>query len=151
MTCGGHMGLAMKTVLFLAIAVVAQAAGNVCLAIGIKPLAVLASFDPGAWPTLVAAALSNPWLWAGTVLLIIFTVLFTLVLSWADLSLAMPVVSVEVVVNVALAAWLLGERVEPLHWAGVALVAGGVALVADSARPPVATATISSCGEDPRS
>ena len=43
-------------------------------------------------------------------------------------------ISVEIVVNVALAGWLLGESVSPLHWLGTVLVAAGVALVVGSAR-----------------
>ena len=63
-----------------------------------------------------------------------FTLLFTLVLSWTDLSLAIPVISVEIVVNVALAGWLLGESISPLHWLGTILVAAGVALVVGTAQ-----------------
>ncbi len=123
----------MKTILFLAVAVCAQAAGNVCLSLGMRQLVATADLSIGHWPDAVLLALANPWLWAGTLLLVLFTLLFTLVLSWTDLSLALPVISVEIVVNVALAAWLLGETVSPLHWLGTVLVAAGVALVVGTA------------------
>ena len=120
----------MKTIVFLALAVTVQAAGNVCLSLGMRQFA-LAS---GSWADLALFALTNPWLWAGAACLASFTLLFTLVLSWTDLSLALPVISVEIVVNVALAGWLLGEKVSPLHWAGTVMVAAGVALVVGSAK-----------------
>jgi len=123
----------MKTILFLAVAVAAQAAGNVCLSLGMRRLSA-AAFDTAHWADLAVLALTNPWLWAGAAFLITFTLLFTLVLSWTDLSLALPVISVEIVVNVALAGWLLGERVSPLHWVGTVMVAAGVALVVGSAK-----------------
>jgi len=123
----------MKTILFLAVAVAAQAAGNVCLSLGMRQLAA-ASLESGHWADLAVLALSSPWLWAGAALLATFTLLFTLVLSWTDLSLALPVISVEIVVNVALAGWLLGEQVSPLHWVGTVMVAAGVALVIGSAK-----------------
>jgi drug/metabolite transporter (DMT)-like permease len=123
----------MKTLLFLAVAVAAQAAGNICLSLGMRHLAAAFSSEPGHWLTLAMLALTNPWLWAGAALLATFTLLFTLVLSWTDLSLALPVISVEIVVNVALAGWLLGESVSPLHWLGTVLVAAGVALVVGTA------------------
>ncbi|MEI6987004.1 MAG: hypothetical protein WCK65_12845 [Rhodospirillaceae bacterium] len=131
----------MKTTLFLAVAVIAQAAGNVCLSLGMRSLSTAPLFDFGSWTEVALAALSNPWLWSGAALLTLFTILFTLVLSWTDLSLAMPVVSVEIVINVALAGWLLGERVSSLHWAGTVMVAAGVAVVLGSSRdkpPPAA-------------
>lgn len=120
----------MKTILFLALAVIVQAAGNVCLSLGMRQFAAAS----GSWPDLALFALTNPWLWAGAAGLASFTLLFTLVLSWTDLSLALPVISVEIVVNVALAGWLLGEKVSPLHWLGTVMVAAGVALVVGSAK-----------------
>jgi drug/metabolite transporter (DMT)-like permease len=125
----------MKTILFLAVAVAAQAAGNVCLSLGMHQIGTAASAaGPGYWAELAVLALTSPWLWAGAGLLIIFTLLFTLVLSWTDLSLALPVISVEIVVNVALAGWLLGESISPLHWVGTVMVAAGVALVIGTAK-----------------
>ncbi len=124
----------MKTLLFLAVAVAAQAAGNICLSLGMRHLAAAFNADSGDWIALAGLALTSPWLWAGAALLATFTLLFTLVLSWTDLSLALPVISVEIVVNVGLAGWLLGESVSPLHWLGTLLVAAGVALVVGTAR-----------------
>ena len=46
----------------------------------------------------------------------------------------MPVVSIEIVVNVALAHLVLGEDISLKRWLGVFLVALGVALVSLSAR-----------------
>ena len=142
----------MKTILFLAFAVIAQAAGNVCLTLGMHQLKA-AGLGTAHWreiaPDLAILALTNPWLWAGAALLILFTVLFTLVLSWTDLSLALPVISVEIVVNVALAGWLLGEVVGARHWLGTLMVAAGVALVIGTAndRAPAATSSAPTEGQ----
>lgn len=122
----------MKTILFLAVAVAAQAAGNVCLSLGMRRFAGM-PLDLAHAADLGLLALTNPWLWAGAALLATFTLLFTFVLSWTDLSLALPVISVEIVVNVALAGWLLGERISSLHWLGTVMVAAGVALVVGTA------------------
>jgi len=130
----------MKTIVFLALAVVVQAAGNVCLSLGMRQFAAVSG--SGSWADLAVFALTNPWLWAGAAGLASFTLLFTLVLSWTDLSLALPVISVEIVVNVALAGWLLGEKVSPLHWLGTVMVAAGVALVVGSAKDKRPEATL---------
>ena len=116
--------------ILLAVAILVQAAGNVCLTIGMKGLAALAQAHPGDWLPLIPAALGSPVIIIGVVMLIGFFILFATVLSRSDLSLAMPIVSFEIVVNVALAYVIIGEPVSPLRWAGTALVATGVALVA---------------------
>ena len=131
----------MKTFVFLTLAVIVQAAGNVCLSLGMRQFAAVSGSE--SWGELAVFALSNPWLWAGAGCLATFTLLFTFVLSWTDLSLALPVISVEIVVNVALAGWVLGEQVSSLHWVGTVMVAAGVALVVGSAnekRPETAAA-----------
>jgi uncharacterized membrane protein len=59
---------------------------------------------------------------------------FTTVLARADLSVVVPIVSFEIVVNVALADLVIHEKVSVLRWAGTLLITCGVALVAFSAR-----------------
>lgn len=122
----------IRTVIALALAVIVQAAGNVCLSLGMRSVADLAHSDPGDWLAVVSAGATIPWLWIGAGLLFAFFLLFTAVLSWSELSLAVPIVSFEIVVNVALARILLGEQVSVLRWAGAGLVAIGVAMVAGS-------------------
>ena len=51
----------------------------------------------------------------------------------------MPVVSIEIVVNVALAHLVLGEDISLKRWLGVCLVALGVTLVSLSARQTTIT------------
>ena len=123
----------MRVVFFLILAVVMQAAGNLCLSVGMKQLAALASIHPVHWQAAALAAMAQPLNWLGILFLVGFFVLFATVLSRSDLSFAMPIVSIEIVLNVALAHIILHEDVSPLRWAGVSLVASGVALVSLSA------------------
>ena len=124
----------MRLAVLLTIAILIQAAGNVCVSFGMKSLGALAAAQPGDWAVLAVAAVSDPTTVIGILLLLGFFVLFATVLSGADLSVAMPIVSFEIVVNVVLAYLILGENVSPLRWAGTGLVAIGVACVAASAR-----------------
>jgi drug/metabolite transporter (DMT)-like permease len=123
----------MHIAVLLAVAILIQAAGNVCLSIGMKGFAVVAASQPDAWGTLALMALTEPMIVIGVLLLLGFFILFATVLAGADLSVAMPIVSFEIVLNVALAYLIIGEEVSPLRWAGTALVAAGVACVALSA------------------
>lgn len=51
-------------------------------------------------------------------------------LSFADLSFAVPATAASLVLETLLARSILGERVQPRRWAGCLLVAAGVALLA---------------------
>lgn len=129
----------MRIAILLILAVVMQAAGNLCLSVGMKRIAAFASVHPDHWQATALAATAQPLNWLGVLFLVGFFILFVTALSRSDLTLAMPIVSVEIVLNVALAHIILHEDVSPQRWAGVFLVASGVALVSLSARQRAAS------------
>jgi len=129
-----RQGDIMKTAILLAVALALQALGNVSLSKGMKIIGLSAVSDVGHWPTLIISAATNPFIWLGMALLLVVVMLLSIVLSWADLSLVLPVTSVEIVLNVALAYWLLGEAVTFRQWTGTLIIAIGVAFVARSAQ-----------------
>jgi len=114
----------MKTYAILALAVVAQAIGNVCLSRGMKELG-----SAGSIFSLFSQAAASPAIWVGTALLLLFFLLFAAALSWADLSFVVPAISIEVVANVAFAQYFLKEPVSPVRWLGTLLISIGVILV----------------------
>jgi drug/metabolite transporter (DMT)-like permease len=79
----------------------------------------------------------SPMIWTGTLLMILFFLLFLTVLSKADLSFVLPVLSIEVVVNVAFAGYFLNEPVSTARWIGTMLISMGVLLVFRSERQAV--------------
>jgi uncharacterized membrane protein len=128
----GEIGMDdMRLALILVAAILLQAGGNTCLSLGMKHVASLAATHPDEWLTAVASPLNV----TGVLLLIAFFALFTIALARADLSVVVPIISFEIVLNVALAQWLIHEDVSPIRWAGAALVTCGVALVALSSKP----------------
>jgi uncharacterized membrane protein len=116
--------LLMKTYAILALGVLAQATGNVCLSRGMKDLSSASSIF-----VLFSQAVGSPAIWIGTALLLLFLFLFAAVLSWADLSFVVPAISIEVVINVAFAQYFLKEPVSAVRWLGVLLISIGVILV----------------------
>jgi drug/metabolite transporter (DMT)-like permease len=86
---------------------------------------------PGA--TLGAAA-REPLLWLGLVLFGISATFWLVVLSRVPLSVAYPFVGLSYVAIVAFARIVLGEQVPLLRWAGVLVVAVGIAIVGLSFR-----------------
>jgi drug/metabolite transporter (DMT)-like permease len=124
----------MRLAVLLVLAIAVQAMGNLLLSVGMKEVASFAMSPPDQWQAIALEVITRPANIAGAVFLIAFSILFATALSRADLSFAMPVVSIEIVVNVALAHLVLGEDVSLKRWLGVALVALGVMFVSLSAR-----------------
>ncbi len=76
------------------------------------------------------SALANPWIVFGILSLLGFMSSYMIALSFADLTFVLPATSLGYVIMALLAHFWLHEHVSPLRWAGVALVAIGVGLVA---------------------
>ncbi len=80
--------------------------------------------------TLVIAALLNPWVAIGILLLLGFFATYMIALSWADLTYVMPATSMGYVLLALIARFVLHEHVSLLRWLGIALITGGVGFVA---------------------
>src|SRR5215813_12938008 len=121
----------MKTAVVLIVAIISQAVGNVFLT---KSMKLITSPVAGGDDLLstVARAVSNPTLWLGTALLIVFFVLYSAALSWADLSFVLPATAFGYVLNVAAGHYFLSESVTPARWAGSVIITLGVFLVSRS-------------------
>jgi drug/metabolite transporter (DMT)-like permease len=79
---------------------------------------------------LVIAALANPWVAIGILLLLGFFTSYMIALSWADLTYVMPATSAGYVLLALIARFVLHEHVSALRWLGIALITGGVGFVA---------------------
>jgi drug/metabolite transporter (DMT)-like permease len=119
----------MKTATVLIVAIVSQVVGNVYLTGAMKAVTATGADD------LLSTALragSNPGVWLGTALLIVFFALYSAALSWADLSFVLPATAFGYVLNVAAGYYFLNESVSPARWAGSAIITLGVFLVSRS-------------------
>ena len=119
----------LKTLVVIALAVLANGAGNLSLSCGMKSVGPPEAWTlPALWDVLGGALSSAPVI-AGGLLLLVFFALFLALLSWADLSYVLPMISSCFVVSALLGHLVLGERISPVRWAGIALVSAGVLLV----------------------
>ncbi|HOI94008.1 MAG TPA: hypothetical protein PK250_04810 [Syntrophobacter fumaroxidans] len=123
----------MKTAVVLTIAVFAQAIGNACLSKGMKGIAP-DQFNGSFSAMLLLDAMREPLIWLGTLLLILFLVMFSATLTWADLSLVLPATAFGYILNVFFGYHFLNETVSNARWAGTVLIFVGVVLVAGSGR-----------------
>jgi drug/metabolite transporter (DMT)-like permease len=86
-------------------------------------------------PALLAALL-NPSVVIGIILLIGFFATYMNALSWADLTYVLPASSLGYVLLALIAKFALHEHVSVSRWVGIALISGGVGFVATT---PAAT------------
>jgi drug/metabolite transporter (DMT)-like permease len=121
----------MKTAIVLIVAIISQAIGNVFLTRAMKLITSPVVGGDDLIST-VARAVTNPTLWLGTALLIVFFVLYSAALSWADLSFVLPATAFGYVLNVAAGHYFLSESVTPARWAGSVIITLGVFLVSRS-------------------
>ena len=119
----------LKTLVVLALAVLANGAGNLCLSYGMKSVGPPQAWSPSAVWDVVGSALSSAPVIVGGLLLLVFFALFLSLLSWADLSYVLPMISSCFAVSALLGHLVLGEKISPARWAGIALVSAGVLLV----------------------
>ncbi len=113
-----------------------SALGNILTRRGMSRLGPLEDFKPVALLRYALAAVSNPFVLAGVAINFLQFLIWLVVLSWAEVSWALPMNAVEYVA-VAFLAWRwLGEKLEPRRLAGIGLVSVGVLLIMLSWRGP---------------
>ncbi|MEO8100243.1 MAG: EamA family transporter [Acidobacteriota bacterium] len=115
--------LVWKTRGFAAFVILSNSFGNLFLAQGMR------ESDEVATPFAFLAAMANPWVILGIVLLISWLLSRMAMLSWADLTYVLPVTALGYAVSAGLGHLFLGEVITLERWAGVCLIVVGTVLV----------------------
>jgi drug/metabolite transporter (DMT)-like permease len=110
-------------------ACISAAVGQILVRRGMLQVGELAGHSPRYLIAYFWHALCNPWVIGGTVGNALFYFLFLAALSWADVSVALPLTALEYAMAAVLGIIFLKEQVPPLRWAGIALVMAGVLLI----------------------
>ena len=121
-----------KTATVMLIAVIAGTIGDILLARGMKELGDISAMNLKGIMTVSLQALTSPKLMLGTAMLAIFFFLWLAVLSWEDLSVALPMQALNYILVAFLSQYFLHEVVTPLRWAGTVMVAIGVIMITKS-------------------
>jgi drug/metabolite transporter (DMT)-like permease len=122
----------VKTLLVMAVAITAGAVGDIFLTQGMKLTGDLSRMGVRQILSVLVSSLGNWRLVLGTALQAVYFGLWLAVLSWEDLSVALPLQALSYLVVAFLAQWYLGEQVSGIRWAGICLICVGVALVTRS-------------------
>jgi len=118
-----------KTIVLLFIAIVAVTFGDIWMSQTMKGLGEIKISSPGDFFSLVGRLLTTPRFWLALSGMATFFFIWTSILSYADLTFVLPFTAMTYVLNAMLAPVMLNETVTPTRWAGVLLIAAGVALV----------------------
>jgi drug/metabolite transporter (DMT)-like permease len=122
----------LKTIVVILLAVTAGAVGDIFLTLGMKSFGDLSTKGVREMIDLAFRALSSPKLIIGTVLQAAYFGLWLAVLSWEDLSVALPMQALNYLIVAFLSQWYLGESVTFMRWTGIVIILIGVGIVAKS-------------------
>ena len=122
----------LKTLAIMLMAVTAGTVGDLLLAKGMKEMGDISAMNLRGILNVAMQALTTPKLIIGTAMLAVFFFLWLAVLSWEDLSVALPMQALNYVLVAFLSQYFLGEVVSPLRWTGTVLVCIGVMLITKS-------------------
>lgn len=127
----------IKTISLMLVAVTAVTFGDIFMSQAMKSIGEIKITGLRSLFATGLKIFTTPKVWLAISLMATFFFLWLTVLSFADLSYALPMTALTYVLNGALVGPLLGEAVTPARWAGILLIAVGVALVSvTGAKPP---------------
>lgn len=119
----------LKVLMAMTVAAAAAAVGQIFVRQGMQQVGSFDAYAPLAIVAYFGRALMNPYVIAGTALNAVFYFLFLASLSWADVTVVLPMTALEFGIAAALAVIILDEAVPNLRWAGIGLVVLGVVLI----------------------
>lgn len=122
-------GLHLKTSAMILLMVIFGPLGNVLLGKGMKGVGSAVAWAPADLLHIFVRVFTSSYVWLGIACLAAFFVSYLCVLSWADYSYVQPTSSIAYLVVALLAYFLLGEKIAPLHWIGIAVICLGVFVV----------------------
>lgn len=122
----------LKTLIVMLVAITSGAIGDIFLTQGMKSFGDISAMGLKQIFETVLKALTNWRLILGTSMQAVYFGLWLAVLSWEDLSVALPMQALSYIVVAFLAQWFLGENVSPMRWAGISLVCIGVMMITKS-------------------
>jgi multidrug transporter EmrE-like cation transporter len=121
-----------QSIALIVSSIVLSVLGQYALKLGARQLGQVGVEDAGRAATLAWAAATNPYLIAGLACYGLGAVTWILVLTRVPLSWAYPMLALNQVLILFVAATFLGEHVSALRWGGVLLIITGVFMVSRS-------------------
>lgn len=118
-----------KTLIVMGLAVIAGVAGDLFLSRGMKDLGDVSALSLKTAGPFILKVMGCPKIWIGTSFLAAFYFLWLTVLSWEQLSIALPLQAATFILGPLMAQLLQGEPATMMRWMGTLLISIGVVLV----------------------
>ncbi len=118
-----------RVALAMVVGSAATAMGQILIRRGMQQIGSLEEYAPAALVAYFSQVLTNPSVIGGTLLNGVFYLLLLTVLSWAEVTVAVPFTALEYGFAAVLAITVLQEAVPPIRWMGIVLVIVGVLLI----------------------
>lgn len=116
-------------IIFYMLIVFSGTAGELCVSRAMKSIGEVTDFRPHSIVKVIVRALKVPWMWMGVGMMALGFFSLLGMLAIANVSFVFPATALSYGVGALGGKLFLGEQVTPQRWAGVLLVAIGVALV----------------------
>lgn len=116
-------------VIFYLFILLAGTGGEMCVSRAMKTIGEVTDFRPRSIARTIGRAMKVPWMWIGISMMALAFFSLLGLLSIANVSFVYPASALSYGVGALGGKLFLGERVTKQRWAGVLLVAAGVALV----------------------
>ncbi|MBI4125432.1 MAG: EamA family transporter [Deltaproteobacteria bacterium] len=122
----------LKTMIVLGLAMLCAGVGNIFMRQGLQKIGVGPSRNIFKMLVFFRRAVANPLVLLGVLISIGYFALWLAVLSWADVSWALPMNAVEYVFVALAAVVFLKERVGRYRWLGIGLILLGMIFMMES-------------------
>jgi len=118
-----------KSILLILLSISIAVGGQIILKIGMNRIG---SINVNSFQTLgkfFSEVIKSPLVWVGLLLYVLSAAIWLVVLSAVDLSFAYPFIGVTYVLVLILSKFILKEDINPLRWAGAAIITIGVVVI----------------------
>lgn len=122
----------LKTFALVLVAVMIGGTGHVLLSKGMRSVGDLTEAGSTRLGSMIAHAVTSPWVLLGVALQACFFFLYLALLSHTDVSQLLPMTAMDYIVVALLAQAFLAEPVTPARWVGIGLIVVGVLFVTRS-------------------
>jgi drug/metabolite transporter (DMT)-like permease len=121
-----------SSIILILLAVVCGVSGQIVLKLGMNQLGRIGAEALSRPVAVIWPILTNPLVIAGLTCYVLGAAFWLTVLSRVPLSLAYPMLALAYAITPVCAWLILGESVNGLRWAGIAVICAGVVLVSRS-------------------
>jgi len=119
----------IKSILLILLSIGIAVGGQLLLKIGLNKIGDIGINSIGALGQFFLSIIKSPMVMAGLFCYVISAAIWLIVLSAVDLSFAYPFIGLTYVLILVLSKFVLKEDVNPIRWAGAAIITIGVVVI----------------------